>query len=109
MAIPITHSIPVNSPLSTIEDGAAGLARRMKPDSAQDGGSFAETLKAYLNDVGELEKAAELQIQGLANGEITDVHQVMLAVEEANIALDLLIQIRNRLLEAYKELTTNSM
>ena len=81
----------------------------MKSDSAQDGASFAETLKGYLNEVGALEKTAELQIQGLANGEITNVHQVMLAVEEANVALDLLIQIRNRLLEAYKELTSTSM
>jgi flagellar hook-basal body complex protein FliE len=109
MAIPITHSIPVHSPVSTIEDGAGGLARGMKSDSTQDGPTFAETLKGYLKEVGDLEKAAEEQIQGLAAGKITDVHQVMLAVEEANLALDLLIQIRNRLLDAYKELSSTAM
>ena len=61
--------------------------------------SFAETMKGYLQEVAALEKAADEQVRGIAAGEVTDVHQVMLAVEEANLALDLLIEIRNRLLD----------
>ena len=37
-------------------------------------------------------------------GEAADVHQVMVAVEEAGIALDLMLEIRNRVLEGYQEL-----
>ena len=35
---------------------------------------------------------------------VTDVHQVMVAVEEAGIALDLMLEIRNKVLEGYQEL-----
>ena len=37
-------------------------------------------------------------------GEAADVHQVMVAVEQAGIALDLMLEIRNRVLEGYQEL-----
>jgi flagellar hook-basal body complex protein FliE len=36
-------------------------------------------------------------------GEITDVHQVMVAVEEANTAFSLMMELRNKMLDAYQE------
>ncbi|MCK4546007.1 MAG: flagellar hook-basal body complex protein FliE [Candidatus Eisenbacteria sp.] len=84
-------------------------AHRTKDRLSQGGPSFAETLQGYLKEVAEMERLAEQQVVSLAQGEATNVHQVMLAVEEANLALDLLIQIRNRLLDAYKELSATSI
>ena len=43
-------------------------------------------------------------IDMLVTGKTSDVHQVMVAVEEAGVALDLMIEIRNRVLEGYQEL-----
>ena len=43
-------------------------------------------------------------IDQLVTGEAADVHQVMVAVEEAGIALDLMLEIRNRVLDGYQEL-----
>lgn len=40
----------------------------------------------------------------LAVGEVTDIHQVMIAAEKANIALQLTISIRNQVIEAYQEI-----
>lgn len=96
--IPVTPSFGAPSPTTA-------------PGSAKPGGgpSFAETLRGYLNQVREVEEEATRQIQSLEKGETTDVHQVMLAVEEANLTLDLLIEIRNRLLQAYQELTRTSL
>ena len=37
-------------------------------------------------------------------GEITDIHEVMIAAEEAGVALELVMEIRNKLIEAYQEL-----
>ena len=43
-------------------------------------------------------------IDQLVTGQAADVHQVMVAVEEAGIALDLMLEIRDRTLEGYQEL-----
>jgi len=43
-------------------------------------------------------------IDMLATGQAADVHQVMVAVEEAGIARDMMLEIRNRVLEGYQEL-----
>jgi flagellar hook-basal body complex protein FliE len=105
MSLDITRSAPVQAGgIATRSTAAIRGIQTARP--AADGPSFAETLKGYLKEVRNLETTAEQQVQGLAQGRTTDAHQVMLAVEEANLSLDLLIQIRNRLLEAYKELTS---
>ncbi len=67
--------------------------------------SFRDTLAEYVRNVGELERTADDHIQAMARGEAVDPHTIMLALEEANLALDLLIELRNKLLEAYQELS----
>jgi flagellar hook-basal body complex protein FliE len=65
---------------------------------------FGDLLKQMVNDVNELQhKAADKEKQFL-RGEITDVHQVMIAAEEASVAFSLLMEIRNKLLDSYKEI-----
>lgn len=46
---------------------------------------------------------ADQAVQGLAAGETENLHQVMIALEEARLSLQLVAQVRNRLLEAYQE------
>jgi flagellar hook-basal body complex protein FliE len=46
---------------------------------------------------------ADKGIQQLAAGEVDNLHQVMVSLEQARIGLQLLVQVRNRLLEAYQE------
>ncbi|MCC7263642.1 MAG: flagellar hook-basal body complex protein FliE [Candidatus Latescibacteria bacterium] len=66
--------------------------------------SFGELLKDFGGDVNNLQFKASNSIDMLVTGQSTDVHQVMVAVEEAGIALDLMLEIRNRVLEGYQEL-----
>lgn len=47
---------------------------------------------------------AHRQVQQLAAGETGNLHQVMLAVEEARLSFQLLVQVRNRVLEAYQDI-----
>lgn len=65
-------------------------------------GGFADTLKQMLGEVSELQSVSEDAISAFVRGEPVELHQVMAAVEEAGIALELLIEIRNRLTEAYR-------
>ncbi|TVP45370.1 MAG: flagellar hook-basal body complex protein FliE [Gemmatimonadales bacterium] len=66
------------------------------------GTGFADTLKQMLGEVSELQETSQDAIQAFVNGEPVEIHQVMAAVEEAGIALELLIEMRNRLTEAYR-------
>ncbi|MBI2505151.1 MAG: flagellar hook-basal body complex protein FliE [Candidatus Latescibacteria bacterium] len=66
--------------------------------------SFGELLKNFAGDVNSLQSRAAHSIDLFVTGQATDVHQVMVAVEEAGIALDLMLEIRNRVLEGYQEL-----
>jgi len=65
--------------------------------------SFKETLSQYMNEVNSMQLKADESIQKMAAGEITDVHQVMNTVQEANIAFNLMMEIRNKVIDAYKE------
>ena len=65
--------------------------------------SFENTLNKFIKDVNSLQNQASEATEKLATGEITDVHQVMIAVEEANTAMEFMLEIRNKIVEAYQE------
>lgn len=65
--------------------------------------SFRDLVKNYLSQVNDLQLKASGSIEDLALGKNVEIHQVMLAVEEADISLQLLLQIRNKLVESYQE------
>jgi flagellar hook-basal body complex protein FliE len=65
---------------------------------------FSEVLKNALNKVNDSQINAENSTQQLITGEATDIHQVMLATEEAKLSLELAVQIRNKLVDAYQEI-----
>ncbi|GBD94712.1 flagellar hook-basal body complex protein FliE [bacterium BMS3Abin05] len=74
-----------------------------KKIASQGGENFNATLKGFINEVNDLQKDAGESINKLAAGEINDVHDVMVAVEKASTSFDLMMQIRNKILEAYRE------
>lgn len=66
--------------------------------------TFKDTLSKFVQSVNDLQsKAADTETSFL-KGEITDVHQVMIAVEEASVAFELLMEIRNKLLDSYQQI-----
>ena len=66
--------------------------------------SFADTLKQALGEVSALQDDAQDAIAAFVSGQPVELHQVMAAAEEAGIALEMLIEIRNKLTEAYRAL-----
>jgi len=67
--------------------------------------SFKNVLARYLEDVNTLQHDADAQVQRLVAGETENLHEVMLAMDEAQTAFDLMMQVRNQLVENYKEIT----
>jgi flagellar hook-basal body complex protein FliE len=68
------------------------------------GQSFGDTLKEFVHDVDKMQKNADVQVERYATGELRDIHQVMIAAEKANLSLQLLVEIRNKMMESYREI-----
>ncbi|MFP4521801.1 MAG: flagellar hook-basal body complex protein FliE [Fibrobacterota bacterium] len=66
--------------------------------------AFKDTLKSFMHDVNHMQNHADRSIEKMVAGEITDVHQVMMAVEEANTSFNLMMEIRTKMLDAYQEI-----
>ena len=65
---------------------------------------FDDMLKGFVTDVNKMQHTANEPIQKMVAGEIKDVHQVMLAVGEAKVAFNMMLEIRNKTMEAFKEM-----
>jgi len=61
-------------------------------------------LTEFIGDVNDRQHNAQHEIEKLTTGETSNVHQVLVAVEEASIAMDLVLEIRNKTIEGYQEL-----
>ena len=65
---------------------------------------FAETLHGALQEVSAVQQRSVEMQEGYERGEVTDIAQVMLARQEAGIAFEATLQVRNKLLNAYQEI-----
>ncbi|MBM7623526.1 flagellar hook-basal body complex protein FliE [Sporohalobacter salinus] len=66
--------------------------------------SFQEVFSNALNKVNNLQKKQDIMSEKLATGEVENVHQVMMSATKAKLSLDLTLQIRNKIVESYKEI-----
>lgn len=67
--------------------------------------TFAQMLVDAVNQVNQKQHAADEISRQFAAGEIDDLHQVMIAVEEAKLSMQFLVQVRNKMIEAYQEIS----
>lgn len=68
------------------------------------GVSFADTLKEAVNNVNQIHLDADKKAQELATGKTDDIAGVMIASEKADIALRTMVQVRNKIIDAYQEI-----
>lgn len=74
------------------------------PSSEQEGKiSFGEYLKNALQETDRLQKEADLAVQELAGGNLDNLHDLMIAVEQAQLSLQLTVQMVNKVVQAYQE------
>jgi flagellar hook-basal body complex protein FliE len=71
----------------------------------EEGGGFGATLKNAINHVNDLGSASDQQVSELVQGDRQDIHNVMIAIEKADIAFDLMMQVRNKIVSAYQEVS----
>lgn len=66
---------------------------------------FMQVLGSGLQRADASLQSADAQLRALAAGEAVSVHDVMIAMERARVELSLVVEVRNRLVEGYQELT----
>ncbi len=66
--------------------------------------SFYDHLKEAVTDVNKLQVDADQKATDLANGKDTNIHETMLAASQAELSFNLMVQVRNKALEAYQEI-----
>jgi flagellar hook-basal body complex protein FliE len=71
--------------------------------SSKGGGSFASALEGAIQSVEQTGQQASSSIQNFLNGDGEELHNVALAVQKANLAFDLGMQVRNKIVSAYQE------
>ncbi|MGB4589259.1 MAG: flagellar hook-basal body complex protein FliE [Clostridiaceae bacterium] len=70
----------------------------------QNAGSFENMISAQIEKLNQGQLKSDNLVQDFVAGNTEDLHQVMIASEEARMSLELAVQIRNKTVEAYKEL-----
>jgi len=85
-------------------DGIAGIGGGGQVGGAQGGANFASAMKSALNEVSGLQANAEQVPNAYERGDTTDIAGVMLAREKASVGFQATLQVRNKLLSAYKDI-----
>ena len=81
-----------------------------KPDAASNatgpmkGAGFTNFLEKAVGEVDSKLKSAEAEKTQVLTGETTNLHQAVIAMQEAGVAFSLMIEVRNKLVESYQEL-----
>jgi flagellar hook-basal body complex protein FliE len=68
------------------------------------GASFENAIRNALQEVSAVQNEAEKAIQDFAKGEVNDIHTVVIAMQKADMSMQTLLQVRNRLITAYEEI-----
>ena len=85
---------------------AAGGAQQGSGGPGGSGGSsFLDTLHSAVDQVGQLQSQADTQVASMLSGGGQDVHSAMIAVEKANLTFELMVQVRNKIISAYQEVS----
>lgn len=94
--------MPVNGIQSI---GSISNVRPQQTTTASNDQTFADVLKGFLQDVNRLQHEADALTTQLAIGQVDDLHQVTIATEKAYLALQLTTAVRNKVVEAYQEIS----
>ncbi|KJS10871.1 MAG: flagellar hook-basal body protein FliE [Peptococcaceae bacterium BRH_c8a] len=90
IALPVTKgTLPKTNPANTIAET----------------NSFKDVFDKTINNLNDKQLNANENVQKFLTGEIQDIHTVMIAMEEAKLSMQLAVEVRNKLVEAYQELS----
>ncbi|UCZ56367.1 flagellar hook-basal body complex protein FliE [Desulfurispirillum indicum] len=81
----------------------SGKAEPTSTEPGKDHPQFSEFLKNSLQEVNSAQKTADKAIEELVTGESSDIHSTMIKMQQASISLQMMMQVRNKIMDAYQE------
>lgn len=72
--------------------------------AASESGGFIDSLKSAIGKVNDVEIQAGQAVDALMTGDTQDIHRTMVALQQADVSFQLMMQIRNKLVSAYEEI-----
>lgn len=78
--------------------------KKVEKSSEEKSVDFGDLLKNALKDVNDAQLNADEAIKKVLNGETQNIHETMIALQKADVSFKLMLEVRNRLLEAYQEI-----
>ena len=94
---------PTPGPLRVLREGD-GLGSAIGTGRPTTGFAFSDTLRMAVDRVDGAQKAADAEVQAFVAGESDNVHDAMIAMNEAQLHFQLLTEVRNKLLDGYQEI-----
>ncbi len=76
---------------------------------SEKGAGFGEILKDAISTVNELQKQSDQEIQKLMTGESQDLHNTVIAMQKADLSFQMMMQVRNKIVQAYQEIMRMQM
>ena len=92
------------SPLPEFDPKEAAVSAVMGPPARAGGVSFGQMLSQGLEQVNGALLDSQVDMQRIASGDVSNLHQVMIRMEESRLAFQWMLQVRNRLVSAYSEI-----
>lgn len=84
----------------------ADLLAKKSGNTAETGQTdFAQELKNALGNVNQMQVEGQKAMSDIATGSVKDLHQAAIAIDKAEISMKLMLEVRNKALSAYKEIT----
>lgn len=91
-------SLPISAILSTPVIPVEPLSAGVKGT-----GAFGQVLENAIHKVGEFEQQAGKSVENFLSGEGDDLHRTIMATQRADLAFELFLQVRNKVVQAYQE------
>jgi flagellar hook-basal body complex protein FliE len=104
MAYPALRTESLAIPFSELEKLSPGLLPNPIDAARPASGGFESIVSGLVNEVSSKQAAAGQAVNGVRSGQNVSLHQTMIAMEEASISFQLMVEVRNKLLESYQEL-----
>jgi flagellar hook-basal body complex protein FliE len=95
----------MSSPISPLRILPADMQNLSSDAISEPEGSFAETLNDVMNQMGDLQADAGSKVASVLEGDGGDVHSALIAVEKADLSFQLMLQVRNKIVSAYQEIS----
>jgi len=95
----------MSSPVSSLRILPADIESATTALPQASGAGFADTLRDAMDEMGQLGAQAETKVASVLEGTGGDVHSALIAVEKADLSFQLMLQVRNKIVSAYEEIS----